>query len=176
VCGLLLSGCGAGADIETPVGDLGAPGGRDDGAAEPSASPAAPPTPAPSPEPTPVSAADLRGLWGAGEDGGAEILYEFDADGTFTRVSLLQQRKQGGTFKFQDIVEGTYRVEDGALTLRPTAGTQTVDDPRTGDGPVSSRTKDLKRETHDVELHQDGSVLVLTPADGAAVTLARQQG
>ncbi len=172
VCGLLLTGCGAD-DVRTPTEALGEPPRSDAAAPSPSSSPVA--TPTEPPAPTPVGAADLRGLWGAGQDGGAEIVYEFDRDGTFTRISLLQQRRDEGTFKFQDIVEGTFELDDGELTLRPTAGTQTVDDPRSGDGPVSSRTTDLVREVHSVELHEGGTVLVLTPPDGAALTLVRQQ-
>jgi hypothetical protein len=167
VCAVLLTACGAGADVQTPAGELVAP-------SRPAPSASAPPS-TPSPQPTAVRDADLRGLWGAGEDDG-QIVYEFDRDGTFTRISLLEQRRDGGTFRFQDIVEGTFRVEDGELFLRPTAGTQTVDDPRTGDGPVSTRKTDLVREVHGVEVHEGGTVLVLTPQDGAALTLARQQG
>jgi hypothetical protein len=171
VCAGLLTACGAGGDLG-PAGELA--GGSGSQAPAPSATPT--PTRTAPPRPTPARAEDLRGLWGAGQDGGAEILYEFDRDGTYTRVSLLQQRRDGGTFKFQDIVEGTFSVEDGELRLRPTAGTQTVDDPRSGDGPVSTRTKGLTREVHTAELREGGTVLVLTPQDGAALTLVRQQG
>jgi hypothetical protein len=171
ICVLLLTGCGA-RDVQTPAGALGEPAQSEAGAPTPSPSP----SPTPTPTPTPVGTDDLRGLWGAGEDGGAEILYEFDRDGTFTRISLLQERRDDGTFKFQDIVEGTFRLDDGELTLRPTAGTQTVDDPRSGDGPVSTRKTNLAREVHSVEMHEGGTVLVLTPEDGAPLTLARQQG
>jgi hypothetical protein len=172
LCGLLLAGCGGAAD-PTPGALGGAPPGAD---APPSSTPRPAPEPTRTVAPRDVDADDLRGLWGAGEEGGAQIVYEFDADGTFTRVSLLRDEREGGTFRFQDVVEGTFRVDDGRLALRPTAGTQTIDDPESDrSGPVSTRKTDLRREVHAVELREDGTVLVLTPDDGAAVTLARQQ-
>ncbi|WP_146906770.1 hypothetical protein [Cellulomonas aerilata] len=169
VLALLLAGCG-GAD-PTPVA-LGGPPETGSPATASSTQAARPPQ---TTAPEDLTAEDLLGLWGAGEDGGAEIVLELDADGTFTRVSLLREEREGGTFRFQDVVEGTFRVGDGRLTLRPTAGTQTVDDPESGDGPVSTRKADLDREQHGVELREGGAVLVLTPADGAPLLLARQQ-
>ena len=168
----LLVGCGATGDAPSPL--PGAPVQPDGGAGTDGPTPE-PPDATPTPAPTP-SASTLRGLWGAGDDDGAQIVYEFDGDGTFTRISLLSQERSVGTFRFQDVVEGTFRVDGDTLDLRPTQGAQTVDDPDAdSDGPVSTATTDLPRERHGVELRDGGAVLVLDPPDGEPVTLLRQQ-
>ena len=156
---VLLTGCQSG---EAPPGDVDVP---------PSASPASEgPREEATPEPSVVlTSAALVGLWSATDGGAAEIVYRFDPDGTFARVGLLWQERPSGVFKLQEISAGTFTLTERTLTLQPTEGSVTIEDPDAPEGPEARTTpkSDMTPELHSAELRDGGAELVLRSTAGA---------
>jgi hypothetical protein len=99
--------------------------------------------PAPSAEPDvvePVLPEDLLGLWVSIDQGDAETIYRFVADGTYDQVSILMQARPGGTFSFTIQASGLVQIEGDRMVLTPTEGNEAMQDP---DSPSSNFDRPL---------------------------------
>ncbi|MEV6598686.1 hypothetical protein AB0M36_17775 [Actinoplanes sp. NPDC051346] len=173
---LLLSACGAPAtdpdfdgspDTTRPTTVTPRP--------DPTTAVTTPPTTVPArPDPTTVPAAlpaTLVGSWVSTGEGNAEMIYEFDADGTYRYAGVLMQQRPSGLFSFEVGAAGTARATRTRITLRPQRGTQTLKDPDSPDGgwqrPADTTPKVLR-------WRMSGDKLLLTDDEDITVTYRRQ--
>jgi len=144
-----------------------------DGASEPapSTSPASSPNePSDQAEAFPEA---LIGTW-ISSSGGAEIVYQFAADGSYKYAGVLLQRRPSGMFSFTVAEAGTASVDGNHLLVQPRMATTSMQDP---DSPSSSYTDrpasvDPKRLTW--TLNAAHTVLSLDDGTGPAVDYERQ--
>ena len=64
---------------------------------------------------------DLMGLWVSIDQGDAETIYRFVADGTYDQVSILMQARPSGTFSFIIQSTGLVQLDGERMLLTPTA-------------------------------------------------------
>jgi hypothetical protein len=119
----------------------------------------------------PAVPADLVGSWVSTDNGNAEMIYEFDADGTYRYAGVLIQKRPSGTFSFEVGAAGTIRTTRTRITLRPERGTQTLKDP---DSATGGWQRPVSKAVQVVRWRMDGDRLVLTSGDGIAVDYRRQ--
>lgn len=141
---------------------------------DPDPDPGPGPEPEPDPEPPASLPAELVGTWIAAE-GGAELVYEFAADGSYKHASVLLQQREAGMFSFTISARGTVEVDGSTLVVTPESGTQEIKDP---DAPGSDSEKpiDTSPQHYDWALDASGGApeLQLTDADGLTLTYVKQ--
>ena len=93
-------------------------------------------TPATQKPAAPAFPTELVGRW-ISSSGGADIVYEFDADGSYRYAGVLLQKRPSGMFSFTVGEAGVALAVDDGLLLRPRKATKSLHDP---DSPSSSYT------------------------------------
>jgi hypothetical protein len=115
---------------------------------------------------------ELVGRWVSTGSGGAEIIYEFAADGAYKYAGVLLQQRDTGMFSFIRSAVGTVSVDGDVLTLRPDHGTEKLQDP---DVPSASTEHPIETTEETLAWRIDGGGrLSLTDASGNTIVYARQ--
>jgi hypothetical protein len=112
----------------------------------------------------------LVGRWQSTDEGDAELIYDFAADGGYKHAGVLLQQQPAGVFSFIVEEAGTAEVDDDSLILRPERGKRTLNDPNSGSGP-KEQPLDLSPQRLSWEI-RDG-LLVLEGADRRPITYRR---
>ena len=105
--------------------------------------------PGPSGEPDvvePVLPEDLLGLWVSIDQGDAETIYRFAADGTYDQVAILMQARPSGTFSFTIQASGLVQIEGDRMLLTPTEGNEAMQDPNSPSSNFDRPLDDLSPE------------------------------
>jgi hypothetical protein len=145
--------------------------GSDDSAGELTPTPTATSAAEPSPEPTeaPVAQAvpeELVGTWVSDDEGAAEFVYVFSADGTYKHAGVLLQQRESGTFSFTVEARGTVSVDGDQLVLEPESGKEELSDPDRPGGPEESPI-DMTPQRYEWALAD--SRLTLTDESGSTI-------
>lgn len=148
--------------------------GPDDGGRTVASQPEPEPEPQPEPEPPGGVPAELVGTWVTAE-GGAELVYMFEADGSYKHASVLLQQREAGLFSFTISARGTVEVDGSALVLTPQSGTQEVKDPDTP-GADSEEPIDMSPQAYEWALDASSAApeLQLTDAKGLTLTYLKE--
>jgi hypothetical protein len=115
--------------------------------------------------------AQLAGTWVATDSGGAELVYQFRADGTYKHAAVLLQQREAGLFSLKIGAQGSVTVRGRLLVLRPTSGFKEVEDP---DRPSRSFRSAIDRspERYEWTLDVAGSRQRLRLTDATGITIA----
>ena len=135
----------------------------------------------PSPAPTRASdagsklPAELVGTWIATDSGGAELVYEFTADGTYRHAAVLLQPREAGMFSFTIGARGIVTVDGRRLVLEPQSGNQEIKDPDDASR-SSKRSIDRAPQAYawTIDSLDSGITLRLTDASGLTIAYDRR--
>jgi hypothetical protein len=170
---MVVAGCGG----ETDDSQTTPTGAARPTAVTPTASPTIAPTaatPASTKEPA-LLPEGLVGTWVSTEQGDAELVYQFAADGTYKHAGVLLQQRQSGIFKFTVGEAGTVRVQGNTMTMRPRTATVTLEDP---DSPSSNYQRPGSRAAKQFTWRFNGTgssrLLVMTDDQGITISYKRQ--
>jgi hypothetical protein len=133
----------------------------------PSSSPNAPPDHA---EAFPQA---LIGTW-ISSSGGAEIIYQFAADGSYKYAGVLLQRRPSGMFSFTVAEAGTASVDDVYLLLQPRTVTKSMQDPDSPSSSYADRPASIDPKRLTWTLNAARTVLILDDGTNPAVDYDRQ--
>ena len=122
-----------------------------------------------------VLPATLVGSWTSVEeaDDTASIAYRFTGDGRYKYAGLIAYWVPEGVVKITFVAEGTARVDDEVLMLRPVTATRSMEDPRKPQDDYTDKPSSLDPERFEWQV-TDG-VLGLTDQSGNTVTYRRAQ-
>jgi hypothetical protein len=118
---------------------------------------------------------ELVGMWTAGDDAAAELMYAFGADGTYHHIGVLLQEREGGTFSFTVEERGALSVDGDSMVLQPETGSREVRNPDVPGGD-SERPVDKTPRRYSWALDKSTSppTLQLTDVDGSTVDYTKQ--
>ena len=131
--------------------------------------PAEPPTTSERPAGFPEA---LVGTW-ISASGAAEIVYEFDADGSYRYVGVLMQARPSGTFSFTIAETGAASVAGAQLTLVPRSSTESLSDPDSPSASYKDRPRELEPDHLTWSLDAGRAVLTLDDGENPPVDYER---
>jgi len=134
--------------------------------------PTAPPPTAPSERPAAFPEV-LVGTW-ISSSGGAEIIYQFGADGSYKYAGVLMQSRPSGTFSFTIAETGGASVDGARLVLVPRVSTESLSDPDSPSASYKDRPRALEPEQLTWSLGAGRAVLTLDDGENPPVDYERQ--
>lgn len=121
----------------------------------------------------PPMPAGLVGLW-TRTTATAGAFYEFFADGTYVHMTVLQQRRFAGMYKFEYWEEGILDTGDDAVILEPIRASASQSDPDDPDADYANRPREIATRTMTVRLSTDARALTLIEPGEAPQTFLRE--
>jgi hypothetical protein len=117
--------------------------------------------------------AGLVGIW-TRATATAGAFYEFFADGTYIHMTVLEQRRSAGVYKFEYWEEGILDVGDHTLTLEPIRASASQTDPDNPHADYVDRPREIVTRTMAFGLSAEAAALTLTEPGEAPRTFLRE--